>query len=387
MTIDQQRAIVYMPMGGPAANYYGGDRKGNNLYANSLVALDLKTGKLLWHFQTVHHELWDYDLPPSPVLLDIVKDGKKIPAVVQTGKSGYMFILDRVTGKPVFGVVERPVPQGNVPGEWYSPTQPFPVKPPPLARVSMTRDDIVSPEDTTPEHSKACHDLWDKMGYYNDGPFTPWPFQATGTPARIALAFPGFTGGTNWGGAAADTKNGFVFLNSQDSPGIGWIRRDPDFGKEGHLPFDKNAGFLNFAAAAKDAAGNSIGNLPCVKPPWERLFAVNANTGEIAWQAPLGITEGLPPAKQNTGRSGAFAGPIATAGGLVFIGATSDSRFRAFDAKTGKELWTTKLDYSATAVPITFAGKTGKQYVAIVAAGGGGALGSANQALAAFSLP
>lgn len=386
MSIDEQRGIVYMPMGGPAANYYGGDRKGDNLFANSLVALDLKTGKLLWHFQTVHHELWDYDLPPSPILLNIVKDGKKIPAVVQTGKSGYMFILDRVTGKPVFGVEERPVPQGDVPGEWYSRTQPFPLKPPPLARVSMTRDDIVTPEDTNAEHSKACHDLWDKNGFYNDGPFTPWPFQATGTPARIAMAFPGFTGGTNWGGAAADTKTGFVYLNSQDSPGIGWIRKDPDYGKEGHLQYDKNAGFMNFAASAKDASGKSIGNLPCVKPPWERLFAVNANTGEIAWQVPLGITEGLPPGKQNTGRSGAFAGPIATAGGLVFIGATSDSRFRAFDSKTGKELWSAKLDYSATAVPITFAGKNGKQYVAIVAAGGGGAQ-AGNQALVAFSLP
>jgi quinoprotein glucose dehydrogenase len=390
MTIDEQRGIVYMPMGGPAANYYGGDRKGNNLYANSLVALDLKSGKLLWHFQTVHHELWDYDLPPSAILIDIAKDGKKIPAVVQTGKSGYMFILDRVTGKPVFGVEERPVPQGNVPGEWYSPTQPFPLKPPPLARVGMTRDDIVTPEDTTPEHSKACHDLWDKNGFYNDGPFTPWPYQATGTAPRVAMAFPGFTGGTNWGGAAVDVKTGWIFVNSQDSPGIGWIRKDPDFGKEGHLPYDKNAGFMNFSAPAKDASGKSIGTLPCVKPPWERLFAVNANTGEIAWQSPLGITEGLPAGKQNTGRSGAFAGPIATAGGLVFIGATSDSRFRAFDSKTGKELWTTKLDYSATAVPITFSGKSGKQYVAVVAAGGGGGgaqPSAGNQSLVVFALP
>jgi len=386
MTIDEQRDIVYMPMGGPAANYYGGDRKGNNLFANTLVALDLKTGKLLWHFQTVHHELWDFDLPPSAVLLDVVKDGKKIPAVIQTGKSGYMFILDRVTGKPVFGVEERKVPQGNVPGEWYSPTQPFPLKPPPLARVSMTRDDIVSPEDTTPEHSKACHDLWDKNGYYNDGPYTPWPFQDVGTPPRIAMFFPGFTGGTNWGGAAADKKMNYVFVNSQDSPGIGWLRKDPLAGKDGHLAYDKNAGFQNFSAPAKDAAGNSIGNLPCVKPPWESLYAVNVNTGEIAWRVPLGITEGLPPGKQNTGRSGAYAGPIATAGGLVFIGATNDNRFRAFDSKTGKELWETKLEYAATAVPITFQGKT-KQYVAIVAAGAGPRGDSRNQALMVYALP
>ncbi|MGH9592944.1 MAG: PQQ-binding-like beta-propeller repeat protein [Bryobacteraceae bacterium] len=384
LTVDEERGILYMPMGGPAANYYGGDRKGDDLWANTIVAVDANTGKLKWYFQTVHHELWDYDLPPDPILIDIVKDGKKIPAFVQSGKSGYMFILDRVTGKPVFGVEERAVPRGNVPGEWYSPTQPFPLKPPPLARVSIRREDIVTAEDTTADHAKACRELWDKNGYYNDGPFTPWPSSAQGTPPRVPVIFPGPTGGTNWGGGASDTKLGFVFVNSQDSPGVGWIRKDPNFGKEGHLQYDKAPGFASFSAPARDAAGNSIGNLPCFKPPWERLFAVNANTGDIAWQVPLGITEGLPAGKQNTGRSGAFAGPIATAGGLVFIGATSDNRFRAFDSKTGKELWAAKLDYAATAVPISFQGKSGKQYVAIVAAGGGR---GNNQALIAFALP
>lgn len=384
MTVDEQRGIVYMPMGGPAANYYGGDRKGKNLYANSVVAVDANTGKLKWYFQTVHHELWDYDLPPDPVLLDIVKDGKKIPALAQAGKSGYLFILDRVTGKPVFGVEERPVKQGDVPGEWYSKTQPFPLKPPPLARVSVTRADIVTADDTTAEHAKACQDLWVKHGFQDSGPFTPWAYAETGTPEHSTIQFPGPTGGTNWGGVASDQKLGYVFLNSQDSPGTGWIRRNPDAGKEGQLPYDKAPGYFSFAAPAKDANGRMIGNLPCVKPPWERLFAVNANTGDIAWQAPLGITEGLPEGKQNTGRAGAFAGPIATAGGLVFIGATGDNRFRAFDSKTGRELWQVKLDYSATAVPITYQGKSGKQYVAVVSAGGGR---GNSQALLAFALP
>jgi quinoprotein glucose dehydrogenase len=384
MTVDEQHGLVYMPMGGPAANYYGGDRKGNNLFANSVVAVDAETGKLKWYFQTVHHELWDYDLPPDPILLDIVKDGKKIPALVQTGKSAYMYILDRTTGRPVFGVEERPVPQGNVPGEWYAKTQPFPVKPPPLGRVSVKREDIVTADDTTPEHAKACQELWDKNGFQDSGPFTPWAYSENGPPAHVTISFPGPTGGTNWGGAAADTKLGYVFVNSQDAPGTGWIRPDPDFGKETHLKYDKAPGFFSFSSPAKDANGKSIGNLSCIKPPWERLFAVNANTGDIAWQVPLGITEGLPPGKQNTGRSGAFAGPIATAGGLVFIGATSDGRFRAFDSKTGKELWVNKLDYNATAVPISFQGKSGKQYVAVVAAGGGQGNG---QALVAFALP
>ncbi|HEX4276470.1 MAG TPA: pyrroloquinoline quinone-dependent dehydrogenase [Bryobacteraceae bacterium] len=373
MTVDEQRGIVYMPMGGPAANYYGGDRKGSNLYANSIVAVDANTGKLKWYFQTVHHELWDYDLPPDPVLIDIVKDGKKIPALAQAGKSGYLFILDRVTGKPVFGVEERPVPQSTVPGEATSPTQPFPLKPPPLARVSIKREDIVTADDTTPEHAKACQDLWVKHGFEDSGPFTPWTFQADGTPTHETISFPGPTGGTNWGGAASDQKLGYIFVNSQDSPGTGWIRRNPNAGKEGQVPYDKAPGYFSFA----------VGGLPCVKPPWESLFAVNANSGDIAWRVPLGITESLPPGKQNTGRAGAFAGPIATAGGLVFIGATGDNRFRAFDSKTGKELWTQKLDYSATAVPITYQGKNGKQYVAIVAAGGGR---GNNQALLTFAL-
>jgi quinoprotein glucose dehydrogenase len=384
MSVDEQRGIVYMPMGGPAANYYGGDRKGKNLYANSVVAVDATTGKLKWYFQTVHHELWDYDLPPDPALIDIVKDGKKIPALAQAGKSGFMFILDRVTGKPVFGVEERPVAQGNVPGEWYSPTQPFPLKPPPLARVSVKREDIVTADDTTPEHAKACQDLWVKHGLEDSGPFTPWTYAETGNPTHEAISFPGPTGGTNWGGVATDLKLGYVFLNSQDSPGVGWVRKNPDAGKEGQLPYDKSPGYFSFGAPAKDANGNSLGNLPCVKPPWERLFAVNANTGDIAWEVPLGITEGLPPGKQNTGRAGAFAGPIATAGGLVFIGATGDNRFRAFDSKTGKELWNTKLEYAATAVPISYAGKSGKQYVAVVSAGGGR---GNNQSLVVFALP
>ena len=384
MSVDQERGIVYMPMGGPAANYYGGDRKGNNLFANSVVAVDYATGKLKWYFQTVHHELWDYDLPPDPVLLDIVKDGVKIPALVQTGKTGLMFILDRVTGKPVFGVEERPVAQGHVPGEWYSPTQPFPLKPPPLARLSISRDDLVTAADTSADHAKACREIWDKHGFEDAGPYTPWAYQPDGPPKHETISMPGPTGGTNWGGATADPQTGYVFVNSQDSPGTGWMRNNPKAKEAGQLPYDMRPGFFSFTAPYKDAEGKALGNLPCIKPPWERLFAVNANTGEIAWQVPLGVTDFLPPDKRNTGRSGAFAGPIVTAGGLVFIGATSDARFRAFDSKTGQELWTWRLDYSATANPISYQGKNGKQYVAIVSAGPGK---GDNQSLISFALP
>jgi quinoprotein glucose dehydrogenase len=395
MTVDEQRGIVYMPVGGPAANYWGGDRPGDNLFSNALVAVDAESGKLKWYFQTLHHELWDFDLPPEPALIDILHDGKKIPAVVQMGKSGYMFILDRVTGKPVFGVEERPVPKGDVSTEFYSPTQPFPLKPPPLARVSFSLQDMVTADDTTPEHAKACQDMWQSVGgFYNAGPFTPWLFRGEGAPIKMSLVFPGATGGANWGGTASDPQSGYVFVNTQNQGSIGWIAKNPHYTPETadvQLPYDRgvapgfNGQMALFTAPAKDPSGRTLGNWPCQKPPWESLVAVNANTGEIAWSVPLGITEELPEAKQHTGRPGSFAGPIATAGGLVFIGATSDNRFRAFDAKTGKELWTTKLAYTATAVPITYRGKNGKQYVAIMAAAGSGA--GNNQALIVFALP
>lgn len=393
MTVDERRDLVYMPIGGPAANYYGGDRKGDNLFANAVVAVDAATGKIKWYFQTVHHELWDYDLPPGPTLIDIVQDGKRIPALAQTGKSGYMFILNRVTGKPVFGVEERPVPKGDVPGEWYSPTQPFPLKPPPLARVEFKPEDLVTAEDTTPEHAKACRDLVEKYGIFNNGPFTPWPFHADGAPPKVLVAFPGFTGGINWGGTASDPRSGYIFLNSKDSAGVGWIQKNPKFGEPGQLPYDRGtpSGLRGFNAIVKDANGRTIGNWPCQKPPWARLIAVNANTGEIAWQVPLGVDLSLPKGKQNVGAAGS-AGPMATAGGLVFIGATNDNRFRAFDSKTGKELWSAQLNYTATAVPMTYEGKNGKQYVAIVAASRGfgrdSAKGADNaQSLVVFALP
>jgi len=391
MTVDEKRGIVYMPVGGPAANYYGGDRAGNNLFSNTLVAVDANTGKLKWYFQTVHHELWDFDLPPEPILLDLEVNGKKIPGLIQTGKIGYVFEFNRVDGKPVFPIEERPVPKGDTPGEWYSPTQPFPVKPPPVARVTISRDDIVTADDTTPEHAKACQELWDKSNYYAAGPYTPWVFHNTPADTKLTLIFPGATGGSNWGGGAADPQLGYFFVNMQNQGSSGYLEKNlkydpknPSSGLEYHRGSGAGSQYGMFSAQAKDADGKVLGTWPCQKPPWESLSAVNVNTGEIVWQVPLGITEELPEAKQHTGRPGAFAGPIATAGGLVFIGATNDNRFRAFDAKTGKELWVTKLGYSATAVPITYQGKSGKQYVAIMAAGGGQ---GTNQALLVYALP
>jgi quinoprotein glucose dehydrogenase len=378
MTVDASRGILYMPVAGPAANYWGGDRPGTNLFANSMVAVDAETGKYRWHFQTVHHDLWDSDMPSPPTLVDITQNGKTIPALASVGKTGYMFILDRTTGKPIFGVEERPVPKGDVPGEWYSPTQPFPVKPPPLTRVEFKKEDMVTAEDTSADHVKACQDLWDKSGgFFNAGPFTPFMFHEDGAPPASTIQFPGGTGGVNWGGPAADPTTGYVFVNAHDTSLVGWIekvQKGKNYGRgtEGSdQPYDRGsvngAGpYFTFSAPIKDDAGRVVANLPCQRPPWARLVAVNANTGDIAWQVPLGVTDALPEGRKNTGSSGS-AGPIATAGGVVIVGATNDRRIRAFDSKTGKELWVAPLPGQGNANPITYTGKNGKQYVAIVA--------------------
>jgi quinoprotein glucose dehydrogenase len=391
-TVDEARGIVYMPFGAPSSTYYGGDRRGDNLFGNALVAIDAATGKYKWHFQTIHHDIWDYDLPPAPTLFDLTLNGRKIPALAQAGKTGLMFILDRVTGKPIFGVEERAVPRGDVPGEWYSPTQPFPLKPPPLARTSFKEEDLVTEADTTPGHAKACRELYEKYrGAPNPGIFTPWFFRPDGAPPRSTIVFPGFTGGTNWGGTALDPRTGFIYSFTQDLANIGWIESYPNgyhhagLGETNRLPYDM-AGPGGPGPSSRFAITPRPGRLlPCQKPPWGRLNAVNANTGEIAWQVTVGITDEFPEGKQNTGRPG-NAGPMVTAGGLVFLGVTDDARFRAFDAKTGRELWGTRLDHSANAIPMTYRGKNGKQYVAVMAAGA--PTGSPEtQALMVYSLP
>jgi quinoprotein glucose dehydrogenase len=390
MTLDAARGILYMPVGGPAANYWGGDRPGDNLFGNSIVAVEATTGKYLWHFQTVHHDLWDSDLPSPPVLVDIVRDGRRIPALASIGKTGWMFILDRVTGEPVFGVEERPVPAGDVPGEWYSPTQPFPVKPAaPLARVEFDKArDMVRPEDTSEQHVAACEDLWDRSGgLFNAGPFTPFSFHAEGDAPKSTIQLPGGTGGVNWGGASADPATGYVFVNAHDTSLVGWIERKrpgQNYGRgtrSATTPYDRasvaGAGpYFSFSAPLEDEAGKTVATLPCYRPPWSRLVAVDAATGDVAWQSTLGITEALPKERQLTGGSGS-AGPIATAGGLVFVGATNDRRFRAFDSKTGQPVWEAKLGAPANANPMSYRADDRKQYVAVVA----------GDTLVAFALP
>jgi quinoprotein glucose dehydrogenase len=404
MTLDAKTGTLYMPVGGPSANYDGTDRPGANMFGNSVVAIDAETGKYKWHFQTIHHDLWDTDLPAPPVLLDIDVDGKKVPALAETGKAAFMYILDRHTGKPVFGVKEKPVAAGDVPGEWYSPTQPIPVKPERLSRSVWTPEDIVTPADTNEAHVAACHALLDSYGgtFFNAGPFTPFFLHEAGGPVKASINMP-MNGGSNWGGSAADPTTGYIYVNTSEGGSIGFIEKrkaGADYGRgtQGSTQtYDRASlsgpgAYSSFSASYKDADGKTV-TLPCIRPPWGRLIAVNANTGEIAWQTRLGVTDALPEGKQNTGRLNTFGGPIVTAGGLVFIGATDDRRFRAFDSKTGKELWSTELQYSAQAVPITYRGKDGRQYVAVMAANfGAGVRGPDGkplnqESLVTFALP
>lgn len=368
-SVDTRRELLYLPLASPIAGIYGGDRKGANLFGNSVVAVDVHTGKYKWHFQTIHHDLWDADPPAPPTLFDIVRNGRAIPALALTTKSGYLYILNRETGQPIFGVEERPVPKSDVPGELAFPTQPFPVKPTGLARVDYNAADVVTAADTTPAHARACAELIEKSGgVHNAGPFTPWRYRAPGGPPQTTLVFPGGLGGPNWGGAAFDPSTRYVFVMTQDVGALGWIQP----AKPGSpIPYEK-------ATPGRSTFDVQIGdeNWPCQKPPWGRLTAVNATTGDIAWQMPLGITEHLPEGKQNTGRP-ALAGAIVTRGGVLFIASTDDNRFRALDAKTGRQLWVSRLERRGNANPITYRGKTGKQYVAIVA----------TDTLAAYALP
>lgn len=362
-TGDPATNTVYMTIGSPSPNYYGGDRPGANLFGNSIVAVDMQTGKYKWHFQTIHHDLWDWDLPAPPVLFDVKKDGKTIPALAETGKPGLMYILNRETGEPIHGVNEMLVAAGDVPGEWYSPTQPIPVRPAPLSRMWWNIDDVVTEEDTTPEHVAACRALLASYGgtFFNSGPFTPFFLHEEGDEPRASINLP-HNGGSNWGGSAADPARGIVYVNTSESGSIGWIEaRDPEgnYGRGTDAStqrYDRGSlsgpgAYSGFAASFTNASGERV-NLPCIRPPWGRLHAVDANSGEILWSSNLGTTPQLPEGKQNTGANNTFGGPIATAGGLLFIGATSDAYLRAFDAASGRELWREKLPYAPLTVPI-----------------------------------
>jgi quinoprotein glucose dehydrogenase len=362
MTVDSKRGIVYMPFGAPSGDAFGGDRPGDNLYGTSIVAVNARTGKYLWHFQLVHHDIWDFDAETPPLLMDVKHNGKIIPAVAVIAKDSLLYLLDRTNGKPIYGVEERPVPQSDVPLEKAWPTQPFPVKPEPLSKQGMTMADIAT---VTPDLESACRKLIEENHLQLGGPFTPISYK------HVRVNFPSEIGGVNWPGGAFDPALGYYYIYVMD---LGQMQgyNDPRNGPlsasvvgTNQLPGRTGTyTYMRPTGRFKDNASN----MPCNQPPWGELVAVNVNTGDIAWKVPMGITESLPAGKQNTGRPG-IGGPIATAGGVVFVGGTDDNQFRAFDAKTGKELWAYKLDASSSAVPSTYEGRDGRQYVVVAASG------------------
>lgn len=368
MSVDPERGIVYLPVGSAAYDFYGGDRKGQNLFSNCVVALDAATGKRLWHFQLVHHDIWDYDLPAQPTLVTIRRRGREIPALVQPTKMGFLFVFDRRTGEPVFPIEERRVPRSVVPGESTWPTQPFPLKPPPLSRQTpITRQDL---SDVTPEAHRRALALFEMIPTHG-GLYAPAGLDLTSW-------YPGTLGGCTWGGGSVDPATGHFYVNVNETGAVGAMRPQPP---DSPIAYRRQSPWGDYARMWDEK------RWPIVKPPWGTLNAVNLTTGELVWKVPLGVVDELD--ALGVPKTGApnIGGPIVTRGGLVFIGGSSDARFRAFDSRTGAELWATKLEASGHATPMTYQGKSGRQYVVVAAGGGNSFSSTVADVLAAYALP
>ena len=353
---DPQRDLLFLPMASPSADFFGGQRDFRDHYADSVVALRGSTGEVVWHFQTVHHDLWDYDIPSQPSLIDLVRDGEVIPALVQPTKMAHVFLLNRETGEPLYPVEERPVPGGAVPGEAPSPTQPFPTFPPPL-HPALTPDDAwgFTPLDRWFCRQRIAERRW-------EGIFTPPSLEGT-------IIYPGVAGGSNWGSAAYDPERRLLIMNlNRVSMVITLIPRE-----ELEDDWDGNAGFRMTGTpyVAQRSMLLSPFGAPCTAPPWGTLVAVDLSTGEKRWEIPLGSTRGRAPFPLwfDIGVP-SMGGPLVTAGGLTFIAAASDDTLRAFDTDTGEELWGARLPAGGQATPMTYRlREDGRQYV-VLAAGG-----------------
>ena len=357
LTLDPEKGVLFCGTGSAGPDFHGAGRRGANLFANCVLALDARTGKRLWHFQTVHHDIWDHDNPCPPVVVDVTQGGKKVPAVAQVTKTGYCYVFNRETGEPLFGVREVPAPPSDVPGEQAHPTQPEPLKPPPLSYVEFT-ESLAS--DISPETTKY---VLEKLKGYRHERHAP-------ASVRGTVVTPGFHGGATWSGASVDPTTGWLYVNTNNTPYLAALREhgDDDYRLTGYGVF-------------RDAEG-----YPAVKPPWGQLTAVDLNTGEFAWRVTLGEHPEL--TKRGVPQTGTenFGGTIVTAGGLVFIGGSMDEKFHAFDKSTGKLLWEYQLPAGGYATPCTYEAN-GKQYVVIAAGGGGKLKTKSGDAFVAFALP
>jgi quinoprotein glucose dehydrogenase len=344
LTVDNENGLVFVALGNAVDQNFGNSRPGANLYSASVVALDAATGKYRWHFQTAHHDIYDGDLNAPPMFAEVTRDGKRIPAIVQMTKVGLLFFLNRLTGEPIFGVEEREVPPTDALGDAAWPTQPFPLKPEPITRLSMTRAEV---SKISPDAQAYCTEIYDQA--VQMGPYTPYGMVPS-------ISFPGSTGGGSNHGGAFDPGRGMVFATARNVATIGQLSAMlssdvlPSFGKT-KMPFDY---YL-------DRDG-----YPCNAPPWAELFGIDANTGDIVWRVPLGEYKELT-AKgiAKTGTASNSGAPLATAGGLVFMGGTLDGQFRAFDSATGKELWSASPGFNVANYAISYRGANNKQYVVI----------------------
>jgi glucose dehydrogenase len=373
-TVDEENGIAFVGFGSPRYDFYGGDRKGNNLFANSLVALDARTGKRLWHQQLVHHDLWDLDIPQSAKLLTIRQNGKPRQVVAQATKQGLLFVFDRRTGQPIWPIEERKVPQTDVPGEWTSPTQPFPTKPLPFAKQTFTEKDI---NPYLPK--EAQDDVRARLrSYRNEGPYTPPSFEGT-------VQMPGHNGGANFGTSAVDPDRGEFYVVHKSLPTV--IRLAlPGSGRGGGgntlvTPEQRAELMAKAKALVDEAKGAQVqftspvnfmqinfpgGAMTAVAPPWSEMVKYNLNTGDIVWRIPTGVQEAPPEYKipNNTGVQFPRNAPLVTAGGLIFLAIGPERKVHAYDRETGKELWQNSLPNGAEGMPATYQ-VNGRQFVVL----------------------
>jgi quinoprotein glucose dehydrogenase len=380
LSVDAGRGLIFVPTGSASPDFFGGERVGDNRYADSLVALKADTGELVWHQQLVHHDLWDYDVAAQPMLIDIDREGKSIPAVVQATKTGMLFIFDRETGQPVFDVIERAVPQSDVPQEKTALTQPFPATPALVSHAAITPQDAWG---LTFYDRGRCRALIEQ--YRSEGIFTP-------PSVRGTIMSPGYAGGVNWGGLAFDVEHQLIVGAVNHIPTVVKLIPRKDFDRS--VADSEKWSDSEFATQRGTAYGlrrevlMSPWGLPCTAPPWGTLAAVDLKRNTIRWQIMLGSTRDRTPWFIPAATLGMpnMGGPIATAGGVIFIGAATDNFLRAIDIETGRELWKGRLPAGGQATPMTYE-VNGRQFV-VIAAGGHGGLGTTRgDYVVAFALP